>query len=213
MDPLTHKPPTETVQFFFGSGSRYSYLAASQLLKLAGETAARFTWRAVHSPELITRAGADPFAPGARRGQYLDRYRTQDASRWAAYYGIRYAEPDWHAVDWMQLALACVAADLRTIGDVFARCLFEACFADGTPPKDEAGLAVIAEQAGLPGPELVALLHDPIVHDRHQRNIRDALDLGIFGVPSFVTQDGEVFFGQDRIPLLRHHLLRAAPRG
>jgi 2-hydroxychromene-2-carboxylate isomerase len=35
------------------------------------------------------------------------------------------------------------------------------------------------------------------VHDRHERNIQDALDLGVFGVPTFVTQDGELFFGQE----------------
>jgi 2-hydroxychromene-2-carboxylate isomerase len=213
MNPLAQPPSTNTVQFFFGSGSRYSYLAASQLPKLAEETGAHFRWRAVYSPELIRRAGADPFAPNARRGQYQDQYRTQDAMRWAAYYGIPYSEPDWHAVDWRQLALACVAADLRNRGDVFARCLFEACFAGGTPPKGgEAELAAIAERAGLPGADLIKMLHDPIVNDRHDRNIRDALDLVVFGVPTFVTQDGELFFGQDRIPLLRRHLLQARLR-
>jgi 2-hydroxychromene-2-carboxylate isomerase len=200
------------VQFFFGSGSRYSYLAASQIPKLAEEGGAHFLWRAVFSPELIRRAGADPFAPNARRGQYQDQYRTQDATRWAAYYGIPYSEPDWHVVDSRQLALACVAADLQNKGDVFARCLFEACFARGAPPTGEAELAAIAERAGLPGANLITMLRDPIVHDRHERNIQDALDLGVFGVPAFVTQDGELFFGQDRIPLLRRHLLQALLR-
>ena len=33
-----------------------------------------------------------------------------------------------------------------------------------------------------------------------------AVDEGAFGVPSFVCDDGELFFGVDRIPLLAQHL-------
>jgi 2-hydroxychromene-2-carboxylate isomerase len=77
-----------TVQFFFGIGSRCSYLAATQLQRLAAETGAHFIWRAVYSPDLIAKAGPDPFAAAVRRGQYSPTYRTQDATRWARYYGV-----------------------------------------------------------------------------------------------------------------------------
>ena len=49
------------VTFYFGPGSRYSYLASTQLPRISEETGARFIWRAVYSPELIARAGSDPF--------------------------------------------------------------------------------------------------------------------------------------------------------
>jgi 2-hydroxychromene-2-carboxylate isomerase len=73
MESSNRPSATTTVQFFFSIGSRYSYLVATQLPGLAEETGARFLWRAVSSPELIRRAGADPFAPEARRGQYKDQ--------------------------------------------------------------------------------------------------------------------------------------------
>ncbi len=38
-------------------------------------------------------------------------------------------------------------------------------------------------------------------------NLADALAAGAFGAPSFVTADGELFWGQDRLPILRDHLL------
>ena len=41
-----------------------------------------------------------------------------------------------------------------------------------------------------------------------ERNLDATLAAGAFGVPSFVVEDGELFWGQDRLPLLVHHLKR-----
>jgi 2-hydroxychromene-2-carboxylate isomerase len=46
----------------------------------------------------------------------------------------------------------------------------------------------------------------------HQQNIEAALEASAFGVPTFITDTGELFFGQDRLPLLRHHLVARAGR-
>jgi 2-hydroxychromene-2-carboxylate isomerase len=41
----------------------------------------------------------------------------------------------------------------------------------------------------------------------HRQTLLDALAAGAFGVPSFLVDDGELFWGQDRLVLLRTHLL------
>jgi 2-hydroxychromene-2-carboxylate isomerase len=64
------------VTFYFGPGSRYSYLASTQLPRISEETGARFIWRAVYSPELIASAGSDPFQAANRRGQYRPPLKT-----------------------------------------------------------------------------------------------------------------------------------------
>ena len=76
------------VDFFFGIGSRYSYLAATQLPRVEAEAGAVFRWRTVFSPDLIERAGGDPFDRDRARGQYRPGYRAQDAVRWAPVLGV-----------------------------------------------------------------------------------------------------------------------------
>lgn len=193
------------VDFFFGLGSRYSYLAATQVPVIARETGARFIWRPLHSRVLIARAGRDPFATDARRGQYEPAYRTRDAQRWARYYGVAYVEPDWEAVDWRLLAMACVAAELLGFAEPVARALFAECFEKGGRPVDPDWLVQLATRQGGPADELRALLQSDAVERRHEQNIAEALAAGAFGAPSFVV-DGELFWGQDRLPLLRHRL-------
>jgi 2-hydroxychromene-2-carboxylate isomerase len=198
-----------TVRFYFGIGSRYSYLAATQVPRLAAETGARFDWRAIHSPELIAGAGPDPFRTENRRGQYDGGYRTLDASRWARYYGVPYSEPPWTEIDWKAMALAAVAADGMGSGEAFAIRLFKACFAEERAPRDTQMLIELAQSVGLAAQPFSDALASSVTAERHRENLETARAAGAFGVPSFVLDDGELFWGQDRLPLLRQELLNA----
>lgn len=195
------------VDFFFGLGSRYSYLAATQVPLIARETGAKFIWRPLYSRILIARAGRDPFAAETRRGQYEPAYRSKDAQRWARFYGAPYAEPDWDAIDWRLLAMACVAAELLGLAEPMARELFALCFAKGQRRFNPDSLAKLASQLGALDGQFLSLLQSDAVEHRHEQTIADALASGAFGVPSFVV-DGELFWGQDRLLLLRRHLER-----
>lgn len=202
-----------TVTFYFGAGSRYSYLASTQLPRLGEETGTQFIWRAVYSPELISRAGSDPFDVVNRRGQYLPDYRDKDARRWAALYAVPYSEPDWKVVNWKRLALACVAAQRRGVAETYANHLLRLCFTpDESPPISDDDLANLARSIGLVGHDFIADLASKETECLHQQNIEAALEDGAFGVPTFITDTGELFFGQDRLPLLRHHLVERAER-
>jgi 2-hydroxychromene-2-carboxylate isomerase len=196
---------TKTIEFFYGIGSRYSYLASSQMERLERDTGATVRWRPLYSSLLMERRGMDPFRGPPASGQYEAAYRTQDVTRWANYFGIPFHDPDWDALDWQRLALAAVAAD-RLGGVVpFTRNLFDAIFGAGVTPRTDAKLARIADNSGLEGQEFLRSIDDAETQRRHDRNIADALAAGVFGVPSFVVED-ELFWGNDRLVLLRRHL-------
>jgi 2-hydroxychromene-2-carboxylate isomerase len=156
---------------------------------------------------LIASAGPDPFRAEGRRGQYDGAYRTLDATRWARHYGVAYTEPPWAEIDWKLMALGAVAADAMGRGEAFALRLFRACFADGQSPRSPEALAELAKAVGLPAREFSEAVASPATAERHRENLRSALAAGAFGVPSFVLDDGQLFWGQDRLPLLRQELL------
>jgi 2-hydroxychromene-2-carboxylate isomerase len=193
------------IEFFYGIGSRYSYLASSQMERLERDTGATVCWRPLYSSLLMERRGMDPFKGPPASGQYETAYRTQDVARWANYYGISFHDPDWDALDWQRFALAAVAADRLGRVVPFTKNLYDAVFGRGTAPKTDAKLARIADGSGLDGREFLRLIDDAETQQRHDQTIADALAAGVFGVPSFVV-DGELFWGNDRLVLLRHHL-------
>src|SRR6185369_5309227 len=63
------------VEFFFAPGSRYSYLAASQVPALERETGCTVEWRPVSGTEIRSFRGRDPFVGEPVSGQYDWTYR------------------------------------------------------------------------------------------------------------------------------------------
>ena len=66
---------------------------------------------------------------------------------------------------------------------------------------DPAVIAKLADEAGLPGRQLVERSGSEQINAAYEQNRQDALGADVFGSPVYVL-DGEVFWGQDRIELL-----------
>jgi 2-hydroxychromene-2-carboxylate isomerase len=198
-----------TVDFFFGLGSRYSYLASTQLERLETETGCRVRWRPLFSGDLFAARGRDPFRGEPLSGQYDWAYRRRDAERWAAYYGVAYREPDDVAFDPRRLALAGTAAARLGAVEPFSRRLFQALFVDGASPLHDEVCARLAHEIGLDRGAFARSLGDPKTAARLASTVEEAAARGVFGVPSFVLGD-EIYFGNDRLVLLRHTLLKTA---
>ena len=80
------------VDFIYGLGSRYSYLASTQIGRIVRETGVRFCWKPISSRVLLARREDNPFLEGAG-GQYDWDYRRRDAEAWARYYGVPFNDP------------------------------------------------------------------------------------------------------------------------
>jgi 2-hydroxychromene-2-carboxylate isomerase len=199
-------PPA--VEFFYGVGSRYSYLASTQVERLAAETGCRFIWRPLFSGDLFAARGRDPFAGQPVSGQYDWTYRRRDAERWAAYYGVPYREPDHVAFDPRRLALACAAAARLGAVEPFSLALFRALFVDGISPLDDGVCAHLAAKVSIDRAAFQRTLAQPETAADLAATVEEALARGVFGVPSFLLGD-QVYFGNDRLVLLRHALLNA----
>jgi 2-hydroxychromene-2-carboxylate isomerase len=203
------KVSPRAVDFFYGLGSRYSYLASTQLDRLTAETGCRVHWRPLFSGDLFAARGRDPFAGEPVSAQYDWGYRRRDAERWAAYYGVPYREPDDVVFDPRRLALACTAAARLGAAEAFSRCLFQALFVDGVSPLDGAACAAVAPRIGLDPIRFRQMLADRDTAGQLAATVDKAVARGVFGVPSFALGE-EIYFGNDRLVLLRHALLTAA---
>jgi 2-hydroxychromene-2-carboxylate isomerase len=195
------------IQFFYGIGSRYSYLASTQLGGLESATGRTVRWRPLYSGDLFAARGRNPFDGSPLSEQYDWSYRRLDAERWAAYYGVPYREPEGVRFDPRRLAIVCTAADRQGAIAPFSRRLFQAIFIDGDRMIDDAACKRFAVDAGLSSVVFARALEEPATAAALAATLEEALAAGIFGVPSFVV-DGRVFFGNDRLPLVRHYALK-----
>lgn len=80
-----------------------------------------------------------------------------------------------------------------------------AVFVEGSSPIDVAACLRLAGELGLDRSAFQAALEAPETAAAHAATVADAQ--GVSGVPSFVL-DGKVYWGHDRLPILRHMLLK-----
>lgn len=196
----------KVVDFYLGYGSRYAYLAASQVDRLQAQ-GAEVRWLVVDSPRLIAAAGTSPFSGSPPSPIYAHRYRARDAERWAALYGIPIHEPQISADVRPALNALSLAAERLGMAEPVVRAVFHHLFALGRPLD---AIEVLEDLAASVGLEPAALVSAPDTIAVHDRRIANALEAGVFGVPTFVYE-GDAYFGNDRLPLLVHRLTRLTP--
>ncbi len=198
---------TLTVDFYYGLGSRYSYLASTQLERIAAATGCRFEWHPVASGALMGLRGGRPFHGEPVSGQYEWPYRRRDAEAWAEYYDVPYREPVDFRVDPDYLAVAASAAKRLGAVEAYSRCLFRAIFVEGRAVAED-DLIGIAEDAGLDPQAFRVQISDPATTARYQAELRRARERGAFGVPTFFLGN-RLFWGNDRLVLLEHFIKKA----
>ncbi len=196
------------VDFYLGLGSRYSYLAASQVGRLEAQYGCRFAWKPIASGALIDRRGDNPFRREDGIGQYGRAYREYDAAAWAAHYGIPFREPAPFAVEADVPALACLAAERQGALVACCRALFTTIFAEGAT-IDAAAIDGLPARLGLDAAAFRRDLNAAETRARHEALIDEAEARGAFGVPTFFL-DRRMFWGNDRLPLLEA-VLRGVP--
>jgi 2-hydroxychromene-2-carboxylate isomerase len=188
------------IDFYLGLGSRYSYLAASQLERIEATYGCRFVWKPIASGALMDRRGGNPFHGQPISGQYDWGYREYDAKCWARFYGIPFREPVAFRVDPDRLALACLAADGQGALVPCCRLLQQLIFVEGVAVDD----GVIAGLAGRLELDKAAFQRDlaaPATRTRHDALLTEAAERGAFGVPTFFLGQ-QMFWGNDRLVLL-----------
>src|SRR5262245_35870503 len=196
------------VDFYLGLGSRYSYLAASQVDRIEKTHGCRFAWKPIASGALMDRRGGNPFRGEPVSGQYDWGYREYDAKCWASYYGIPFREPVAFRTDPARLALACLAADEQGALVPCCRLLQRLIFVDGVAIDDDV-IGGLPATLGLDAAAYRKGLAATATRARHDALLDEARERGAFGVPTFFLDD-RMFWGNDRLMLLEAALAGAA---
>ena len=192
------------LDFYFSTISPYSYLSLPRLRDLVAEQGLEVTWKPLDIMALFARTGGTPVG---QRPQARQDYRLADMARQAKRAGLPInVQPAHFPTNAAPSSYAIIAAQAAGGGDMFAlvEAVLRACWAEQKNIAEDDVIGAALTAAGF-DPDLATsgLLTGAEVYGR---NLEDAVQAGVFGAPSFVTVDGAVFWGQDRIDDLADHL-------
>jgi 2-hydroxychromene-2-carboxylate isomerase len=187
--------------FYFDLGSPYAYLAAERISRLFSDAGLEQPeWRPILLGGLFKRYGGGSWMHGPGREEGM-----REIERRAAAYGlqqVRWPDP-CPANSLYAMRVATYAKGIgRTVS--FALAAFRQAFAGGRDLTDPDNVAIAAAACEL-HPNAIAR---GATSEGVKRRLREATDrageLGVRGVPSVVA-DGEVFWGDDRLPEAIEH--------
>ncbi len=185
------------VDFWFDFASSYSYPTAMRAPGLAREAGVRLRFRPFLLGPIFKAQGWDtsPFNVYEANGRYMWR----DLERLCADLGIPFKRPSPFPQNSLLAARVALAGNGESWHDEFCRGVFAAQFGDGRRIDDPAVIGEILTAIGAPQRQTFERAGSDPVKLRLRTQTEEAGRLGIFGAPSFTLEDGELFWGNDRL--------------
>ena len=183
--------------FWYEFASNYSWLSAMRIEELAAARGVAVVWRPFLLGPIFRAQGwtSSPFNLYPAKGRHMRR----DMERITVARGLVLTWPAVFPAD------SLLATRLALIGErdgwvaAFSRAVFTAEFGAGRDISDRTVLAEILTGLGLDPEALFVEAAHPEVKQALRERGEVAVACGIFGAPSFVCEDGELFWGDDRL--------------
>lgn len=193
------EPPHETsptLEFWYEFASTYSYLAAMRIGPLAEAAGVAIRWRPFLLGPIFAQQGWNnsPFNLYPAKGRHMWR----DMERETEALGLPLARPSPFPQNSLFAArIALVGQD--SWGPAFSRALFRAEFGEGKSIAEPDVMRAALAEADQDADRVFAEAQGEGAKTGLRRQNEAAIALGIFGAPSFVAPDGEMFWGNDRL--------------
>lgn len=184
------------MDFWYDFSSTYSYLAAMRAEKLTVAAGVTLRWRPFLLGPIFRAHGMDssPFHIFPVKG----RYAVRDMERLA----IRQGLPKFHLPVPFPVNSVLAARAALVLEDAarpeYSRAVFMAVFAEGRDISNPAVVGDILGKFGHDAENVLARAGQQDMKDKLRAQTAEAEKLGLFGAPTFITKDGELFWGNDR---------------
>lgn len=185
------------LQFWFDFASTYSYLSAMRIDDLAGKAGVDVIWKPFLLGPIFADNGWDtsPFNLFPAKGRYMWR----DMERLATERAIPLTPPDTFPQFTLTAARVGVAAAGEPWLPDFCRALYDAEYGRGEDITGNDAIASALDHAGARPEEWLDKTRHSDTKQTLKDRVEEARSLGIFGAPTFIAADGELFWGDDRL--------------
>jgi 2-hydroxychromene-2-carboxylate isomerase len=195
------------IEFFFDCSSPWTYLAFHAVQELAAETGARLVWRPILVGGVFNSVNKSVYEQRANPVPAKARYYVKDLQDWARAYGLAIGQPPVFPVNSVRAMRGALVALEHGCISVYARAVFEAYWRDLEDISQDEVLARVADRAGLDRAAFFSAIETPAIKARLRANTDELIRRGGFGSPTFFVNGADMFFGNDRLPLVRRAVL------
>ena len=197
-------PQPPQLECFFDCSSPWTYLGFHNILPLAAELGVEITLRPILVGGLFNTVNPSVYASREHPVPAKQNYMHKDLQDWARYSGIEIRWPmSIFPINSVKAMRGCIAAQRQGKLVPYARGVFEAYWGQDKDISQDDLLAEIASQAGLDPGETAAAMASAEIKAELIANGEDLARRGGYGSPTFFVNGTDMYFGNDRMPLIR----------
>jgi 2-hydroxychromene-2-carboxylate isomerase len=197
------------LEFFFDCSSPWTYLAFERVQPLAARTGAELIWRPILVGGVFNAVNGSVYEQRANPVPQKARYYAKDLGDWARHVGVKIGRPTPFPVNSVKAMRGCFVAEEHGCLPGYARAVFEAYWSAERDISQDTELGAVVERVGLPRDEYFAKIASPEYKEKLRRNTDELIERGGFGSPTLFVDGADMYFGNDRLELVREALERA----
>lgn len=188
---------TSALDFWFDFASTYSYPTAMRISGLARESGVNVRFRPFLLGPIFAAQGwnTSPFNLFPAKGRYMWR----DVERICADLELPFRRPEPFPQNSVLAARVALVGLKDGWGEDFCRAVFRAEFAERLRIDDPDTIRAMLAALKVDAAAALAAAQATGTKEALRSETAEAQQLQIFGAPTFITADGELFWGNDRL--------------
>ena len=202
------------IECFFDCSSPWTWLAFRNLQPLADELGVAVDWRPVLVGGIFNAVNPSVYEFREKGVPAKQAYLRKDLQDWARLEGLTIKfPPSVFPVNSVKAMRACCWLKPQGLLRPFAAAVFQAYWSDDQDISQDAVLAALAAPLGIDPAALLAAIATPEIKAQLKANTDEVIARGGFGSPTMFVGGDDMYFGNDRLPLLRAAVLRRQAAG
>jgi len=197
------------LECFFDCSSPWTYFAFESLLRMEEEIGVTIRWRPFLVGGVFNAVNPSVYNSRDKPVPAKSAYSKKDQQDWARFLGLPiHYRPTVFPVNSVKAMRACIVLEAEDKLVRFAREAFKSYWIDNRDISQNPVLADICGKVDVDPETLLAAIDRQAVKDTLRANTQEAIDRGSFGSPTIFVGGDDMYFGNDRMPLVKDAVLR-----
>ena len=197
------------IEFFFDCSSPWTYLGFHNIRLMAAELGVPVRWRPILVGGVFNSVNPSVYASRDKPVPAKHNYMVKDLQDWARQSGLRIVfPPAVFPVNSVKAMRGCVLLDSQDKLAPFATAVFEAYWGRDEDISQDAVLAQACQRSGVDADALFAGIAQPAIKEQLKANTDEVIRRGGFGSPTIFVNGDDMYFGNDRLALVREAVMR-----
>jgi 2-hydroxychromene-2-carboxylate isomerase len=197
------------IEFFFDCSSPWTYLAFHNIQPLAKEFGVEISWRPILVGGIFNSINPSVYATRENPVPAKLAYQKKDMADWARSAGLAIKmRPTVFPVNSVKAMRGCILLAPEGKLVAFARAAFEIYWGEDQDISQDAVLTEACKRTGVDPQKFFAGIGQQAIKDQLKVNTDEVMARGGFGSPTIFIDKTDMYFGNDRMPLIREALQR-----